>query len=127
MMLRSVLLVAAPLVVLLGLAGCHPVQVRETAGPDGSGDWKRISCPHLDRRCFATARSICPNGYVFTKEPGRGATSAKRAKVEPATPAPEPAANVTTLPPEETWSSDMYSNKPGTLVVRCASGARPKG
>lgn len=94
-----------------GLVGCGhhgaPVKVKETKGPDGSADWKQITCKRMDKKCFQAARAICPNGYVFTD--GR--------------PAEKGEAKTQALPPQEQWSDSMYSKKPGKLLIRCTDHA----
>ena len=67
-MLRALLATTFALALTSVVVGCghHPVKVKETTGPDGSADWKQITCKRMDKRCFKAARAICPNGYVFT-------------------------------------------------------------
>lgn len=104
-------------VAALGASACHHrhVHVEEVRGSDGQ-DWKKYSCPHLDRRCFAVARSMCPNGYYFAKDPVAISSEEAHAKVD----APAAGARAKTLPPQERWGREMYSDAPGTLLVRCA-------
>lgn len=102
-MKRFCLLAIAVSAVALG--GCgkpRVVEARTARGPDGDVGWTRLECPHLDRRCFATVKAMCPDGFYFRQE-------GSKAK-----------GGVTTLPPQEQWSKSMYSRSPGTLVVRCA-------
>jgi hypothetical protein len=96
-------------VMFLGVttAACTHVHVDNAKGPDG-GDWKQISCSRMNKKCFEEADRLCPSGYVFS----RGDEARK---------ASQPA--VTTLPPREQWHDDMYSKKPGRLLVRCTSSA----
>lgn len=118
------LVVAFVALTALGASACHHrhVHVEEVRGPDGQ-DWKKYSCPHLDKRCFAVARSMCPNGYLFAKDPTAISSDDARAKPDASTPAPS--ARAKTLPPQEKWGREMYSEAPGTLLVRCAD-APPK-
>jgi hypothetical protein len=106
-------------------AGCHGrarVQVHNTHGPDGAADWKRISCTHMDKRCFSAARAMCPNGYYFTRDDSTTSTNKRSASSKTSQPSPRRGVNAKTLPPEEKWGHEMYSSEPGTLVVRCADG-----
>jgi hypothetical protein len=105
-MLRALLTVGFALALTSAVVGCghQRVKVKETTGPDGSADWKQISCKRMDKRCYQAARAICPNGYVFTD--GRPAEKGGDAKTK-------------TLPPQEQWSDRMYSKKPGKLLIRC--------
>ena len=119
--------------IALSSAACHRVVVDDVRGPDG-GDWKRISCNHLDKRCFRTAAELCPNGYYFAKAEGPspevvvtsrshdGALETTETASDPkfTQPHPQTGVNVKTLPPQETWDSEMYSRKGGTILVQCA-------
>jgi hypothetical protein len=91
----------------LASVACTRVKVQEVRGADGH-DWKAISCSRMNEKCFKTAQRMCPNGYVFARE---GESSAGERQ------------SVTTLPPQEEWRDEMYSKKPGKLLVRCASSA----
>jgi hypothetical protein len=99
----------------LGLA-CTHVRVSDVTGPDGR-EWKLLSCSHMNKKCFAAAHEMCPNGYYFARAKrvpdGSKATSAKGAP-ENASP------KVTRLPPQEDWDGDMYSRQSGQLLVKCA-------
>lgn len=121
--------------VVLGLFGlsalaCNRVRVDGVLGPDGQ-EWQRISCRHMDPRCYQTAQRMCPNGYFMTYEGHAGeplvgsAARTDEGSVEsdntPAAP-PRPGENVTKLPPQSQWSRDMYSRSKGAILVRCASG-----
>jgi hypothetical protein len=116
------LAVAALLALATSACHSHRVRVQETRGPDGATGWKRISCPHLDKKCFSVARSMCPNGYYFIKQSEWGRPAPERARERRAAESPRAGVNTKTLPPEEKWGRQMYSRKPGTLVVQCASG-----
>jgi hypothetical protein len=117
LMLRR-LLVLVPFVVLgLASTGCGPrVKVSDARGPDGSNDWKRITCKRMDKKCFSAARALCPNGYIFTKS---GASVSSRAN----TLSSQGGVGVKTLPHESEWGTAMYSKKPGTLMVLCAESS----
>jgi hypothetical protein len=84
------------------------VKVEEVRGPQG-GEWKAISCSRMNEKCFKTAERLCPNGYVF----------ARAHETAP----PNAEGTVTTLPPQDEWRGDMYSKKPGKLLVRCSTSA----
>lgn len=101
----------------IGCGHHAPVRVKTTQGPDGAADWKQISCKRMDKRCFSTARALCPNGYIFTD--GRRASATQAANATNATNATG-AITVKELPPQESWGKGMYSKKSGTLLVRCA-------
>lgn len=115
---------------LLGLA-CNRVRVDGVRGPDGQ-DWQRISCKHMDPRCYQTAQRMCPNGYFMTYEGHAGeprvggvARTDDGAPIDgesSAAPPPRAGANVTKLPPQSQWSHDMYSRSKGAILVKCASG-----
>ena len=117
------------LLALSGLA-CHRVVVDDVRGPDG-GDWKRISCRRMDKRCYREAAQLCPNGYYFATAAGPAPAAApmndEEAEDEASSPrgrssAPHPQAgvNAKTLPPQERWSSGMYSRHGGSILVQCA-------
>jgi hypothetical protein len=84
------------------------VKVADVRGPDG-GDWKKLSCSRMNEKCFKAAERMCPNGYVFAREHDPAPASAD--------------GKVTTLPPQEEWGGEMYSKKPGKLLVRCSTSA----
>ena len=64
----------------------------------------------IESRGHLNARSpLTSSGYYFGRTGGGGNFPA--AKEE----------GVTTLPPQEKWSKDMYSRQPGTLLVKCAA------
>ena len=115
----------------LSTAACGRVRVDDARGPDGSNEWKSISCRHMDKRCYRKAAEICPNGYYFAR--AAGAISAPVAAAEPgdeeanastdpraAAPPPRAGVNAKTLPPQERWGSGMYSRHGGTILVQCA-------
>ena len=117
---------------LAGL-GCHRVVVDDVRGPDG-GDWKRISCRRMDKKCYSAAAQMCPNGYYFAKAAGPSPAAVAHAheddaddddvasssgKTRASGPHPQ-AGNVKTLPPQERWGSGMYSRHGGTILVQCA-------
>ncbi|MBS2013874.1 MAG: hypothetical protein JST00_13375 [Deltaproteobacteria bacterium] len=118
--LRSILVVS--LLATLTFA-CNRVRVDDVRGPDGSG-WKRISCKHMDPRCYSTAQRMCPNGYFMTYADGESPAAANAeaaGEVEPgAAAAPEVGKNVKQLPPQSRWSHGMYSWSRGTILVKCA-------
>ena len=130
-MLRSRLVtLALGTTLLAATVACNRVRVEDVKGPDG-GDWVRISCRHMDRRCYQVASRMCPSGYYFAGSAGVAPVVRAREVSEdsdedgeptPVTPAPTPQAgvNTTTLPPQESWSHDMYSRKSGAILVRCA-------
>ena len=101
--MRFRFLLAISFVALLSTACGTRVKVEEARGP--GGEWKAISCSHVDKKCFDTAERMCPEGYVFAKEGSQGT------------------GEIRTLAPREEWRSGMYSKKPGKLLVRCASSA----
>jgi hypothetical protein len=116
----------------LATVACGRVHVDDARGPDGSNEWKSISCRHMDKHCFRTAAALCPNGYYFAR--GAGAIAPPREEAseasredgaissEPRASAPPPHAgvNAKTLPPQERWGSGMYSRRGGTILVQCA-------
>jgi hypothetical protein len=83
---------------------CTHVKVEDAKGPDGAG-WKAISCSRVDKKCFDTAERMCPDGYVFARQGSKGN------------------GEITPLPPRNEWHDEMYSKKPGKLLVRCASSS----
>lgn len=108
-MLRSCSIVLGAIL----LAACNHVRVEEVRGPDG--EWARISCRHMDRRCFDTAARMCPSGYYLASPEGALPVHMRQVgEVE------EPRADVKTLPPQESWSREMYSWNSGVILVRCA-------
>lgn len=62
-MLVARLLPAVLAALALSTVACGRVHVDDARGPDGSNEWKSISCRHMDKRCFRTAAELCPNGY----------------------------------------------------------------
>lgn len=116
----------------LSTAACNRVRVDDVRGPDGSDEWKSISCRRMDKRCFKTAAELCPDGYYFARAAGPMPVAAAHVETDAdaddegdgttARPAPHPRAgvNAKTLPPQERWGSGMYSRKRGTILVRCA-------
>lgn len=118
---------------LLGVSGmaCSRVKVDDVRGPDG-GDWKKLSCSHMDKRCYQRAAALCPNGYYFAHAAGPAPAVAASAgvsddddsdasgSVRATAPHPQAGANTKTLPPQERWSSGMYSKKSGAILVQCA-------
>ena len=128
-MLVSRLLPAVFAVLALSTVACGRVHVDDARGPDGSNEWKSISCRHMDKRCFRTAAELCPNGYYFAR--GAGAISAPAAEAasedgvvtsgpRASAPPPQAGVNAKTLPPQERWGSGMYSRRGGTILVQCA-------
>jgi hypothetical protein len=132
----SRLLAVAFAALALSTVACGRVHVDDARGPDGSNDWKSISCRHMDKRCYRKAAEICPNGYYFAR--GAGAISAPIAAAAPTdeageegagavsggpgavAPRPQAGVNARTLPPQERWGSGMYSRHGGTILVQCA-------
>jgi hypothetical protein len=119
--LPSLLAAFAFAALALSTVACNRVHVDDVRGPDGSNEWKSISCRHMDKKCFRTAEQLCPNGYYFARaagplpaEAGEGA-----AATSSRAPSPQPG-NVKTLPPQERWGSGMYSRRGGTILVQCA-------
>ncbi len=106
---------------------CNRVHVDEVRGPDGSNEWKSISCRHMDKRCFRMAAELCPNGYYFARGAGpvpvytaqRNADGTPVAATAVA-PHPQAGVNAKTLPPQERWGDGMYSHRGGTILVQCA-------
>jgi hypothetical protein len=123
----------AVLALSLSSMGCHRVVVDDVRGPDGA-DWKRVSCNHMDKRCFREAAQMCPNGYYFAKtsspapevidaphSAGHDGEDLQWSSGNRISSAPDPkSSNVKTLPPQETWGDGMYSRKGGTILVKCA-------
>ena len=66
---HSVLGFAVVAAVALSSVACNRVHVEDVRGPDG-GEWTRISCKHMDQRCFKVATNICPSGYYFASSAG---------------------------------------------------------
>ena len=118
-MLRSGSFLGFALVALVALTGtaCNRVHVEEVRGPDG-GDWAAVSCRHMDKKCFRVAASMCPGGYYFAN--ASGPTSEGHVIASSSGPQPNAGVNVKVLPPQERWSSGMYSKKGGTILVKCA-------
>jgi hypothetical protein len=126
--------VAAASLAALALSpvACNRVRVDDARGPDGSNEWKSISCRHMDKRCFKTASELCPNGYYFARAagplPAAGAAPHVDSdrdddgdeSVSRVAPHPKAGVNTKTLPPQERWGSGMYSRKRGTILVQCA-------
>lgn len=125
--LRPLFRLAAPalvgLFVLPTLAACNRVRVDDVRGPDRT-DWKRISCRHMDKRCYRAAAALCPNGYYFAKASrspaAPHASSSGAANHHARAPHPQAGVNATTLPPQERWGNGMYSRKGGAILVQCA-------
>lgn len=123
-MLRSLVLLLLG-VSAAALAGCHNhVTVQSASSADGGDGWKRISCARLDKKCFSVAKAICPEGYTFAKVAGRKPIPPMDEPLHAEPPSPVES-RVLTLPPQERWSSAMYSRKPGTLLVRCGAPGAP--
>lgn len=60
---RNVVLACAALAV-----GC--VHAERATGPDGYGDWWRISCPGRDDDgCYTKAHEVCPNHFRIAPIP----------------------------------------------------------
>jgi hypothetical protein len=110
--MRTVFLLAVISFAGVSSLACTHVKVEDARGP-GGGEWKAISCSHMNAKCFERAEHMCPNGYVF----------ARAAEGSPKTVAAQAsdAAKVTTLPPRDQWGGDMYSKQPGKILVQCAS------
>jgi hypothetical protein len=114
----------------LSTAACNRVRVDDVRGPDGSNEWKSISCSHMNKRCFNTAAELCPNGYYFARAAGPLPAAAAHVDTDGdddgdratsrAAPHPKAGVNAKTLPPQERWGSGMYSRKRGTILVQCA-------
>jgi hypothetical protein len=132
-MLVSRVLPAVLAALALSTVACGRVHVDDARGPDGSNEWKSISCRHMDKRCFRTAAELCPNGYYFAR--GAGAVAAPvaapasedtdeegalRSGPHAAASPPRAGVNAKTLPPQERWGSSMYSRRGGTILVQCA-------
>lgn len=109
---------------LVATAACNRVRVEEVRGPDGSDAWVRISCRHMDKKCYRQAALLCPSGYYFADAAGPRHPAHRAADADEALasgPTPGAGAPVRTLPPQERWSGDMYSRRSGAILVRCAS------
>jgi hypothetical protein len=132
-MLVARLLPAVLAAVALSTLACGRVHVDDARGPDGSNEWKSISCHHMDKRCFRTAAELCPNGYYFARGAGAVSTPAPAsddtsdddavgsdARAHAVAPHPRAGVNAKTLPPQERWGSGMYSRRGGTILVQCA-------
>ena len=130
-MLVARLLPAVLAALALSTVACGRVHVDDARGPDGSNEWKSISCRHMDKRCFRTAAELCPNGYYFAR--GAGAVSAPApagddtsddgavsSEAHAAAPHPRAGVNAKTLPHQERWGSGMYSRRGATILVQCA-------
>jgi len=123
---RSFVGIAALALVALSAVACNRVKVQDVRGPDG-GEWVRISCKHMDQKCFKTAATICPTGYYFADSAGpapahaRSVSADDEESVRASAPPPRAGINAKTLPPQERWSSRMYSKKSGAILVQCAS------
>jgi hypothetical protein len=114
---------------------CNRVRVDDVRGPDGN-EWKRISCRHMDPRCYNTAHRMCPNGYFMTYADAAGApvreapvavtaeaseeASTSESITPGAAPPPQVGKNAKELPPQNQWSHGMYSWSRGTILVKCA-------
>jgi hypothetical protein len=127
-MVRSRSLLGSAFVALVALSAmaCNRVRVEDVRGPDG-GEWVRISCKHMDKRCFRAAANICPSGYYFADSAGPAPVHTRTVDADgeetarASGPQPRPGVNVKTLPPQERWSSRMYSKKSGAILVQCAA------
>lgn len=124
---------------LVSTVACNRVRVEEVRGPDGSDEWVRISCRHMDAKCYRAAARVCPSGYYFARAATPGSSEPRSSRhvqavevddVEDAPraplasgPAPGHGARVETLPPQERWSGELYSKKSGAILVRCAASA----
>ena len=110
--------------ILVATVACNRIHVEDVKGPDG-GEWVRISCRHMDRRCYQTASRMCPSGFYFADSAGVAPTHTRKVSEDDAVasaPTPQAGVNTRTLPPQESWSGDMYSRKSGAILVRCATG-----
>jgi hypothetical protein len=118
-------------VLALSSVACNRVRVDDVRGPDG-GDWKKLSCRHMDEKCYRTAAVLCPNGYYFARAAGPApavgpavhdvdgddeSASAPRASGAQ----PKAGVNAKTLPPQEKWGRGMYSSQRGSILVQCAA------
>ena len=126
-MARSSLLgFAVVAVVAFSAVACNRVRVEDVRGPDG-GEWTRVSCRHMDQRCFKVAASLCPGGYYFANSAGPAPAHARSVdaddeeSVRASAPQPRAGVNAKTLPPQERWSPRMYSKKSGAILVQCAT------
>ena len=119
-------------VLALSSVACNRVRVDDVRGPDGA-DWKRLSCRHMDEKCYRTAAAMCPNGYYFARAAGPAPAVGPAVQEadgdegwSPAAPRasaghPQAGVNAKTLPPQESWGSGMYSSRRGTILVQCAA------
>ena len=120
-------------VLALSSVACNRVRVDDVRGPDGA-DWKRLSCRHMDEKCYRTAAAMCPNGYYFARAAGPAPAvgpavaeaegddeSAAATAPRASTAHPQAGVNAKTLPPQEKWGSGMYSSRRGTILVQCAA------
>jgi hypothetical protein len=127
---RALLSFAVVAFAALSSVACNRVRVEPVRGPDGSDEWQAISCRHMNKKCFSKAASLCPNGYYFARGAGPmpgassededGAVVASRSPSGGLAPSPQAGVNTKTLPPQERWSSGMYTRKGGTILVQCA-------
>jgi hypothetical protein len=123
---RSLLGFAFVGLVAFSAVACNRVKVQDVQGPDG-GEWVRISCKHMDKRCFQVAANICPSGYYFADSAGPAPNRAREVdgddeeSIRASAPHPRVGVNAKTLPPQERWSSRMYSRKSGAILVQCAT------
>ena len=108
--LRSLLLLSGFALFASMSVACTRVNVEDVRGPGGA-DWKLLTCSRLDKKCFRVAEKMCPSWYYFARADG--------------TKDVRPPGSVTKLPPQEQWSSGMYSRKRGKLFVRCAEAGAP--
>ena len=124
---RALLSTAFVAFVALSAVACNRVHVEAVRGPDGSDEWQSISCTHMDKKCFRTAATMCPSGYYFADSAGPAPAQAREvdgddeASVRASAPQPRAGVNAKTLPPQERWSSRMYSKKSGAILVQCAT------
>ena len=115
----------------LSAVACNRVHVEPVRGPDGSDEWRSISCTHMNKKCFRMAEALCPNGYYFARAAGplpdsaaagddddRPVSSSSRPTA--LAPTPQAGVNTRTLPPQDRWGSNMYTRKGGTILVQCA-------
>jgi hypothetical protein len=123
--------VAPTLVALFAVStvACNRVRVDDVRGPDAT-DWKRISCRRMDKKCYSAAAKLCPDGYYFARAAGPAPASTSYVDEDGEVVAtsrhapsahPQVGVNTRTLPPQERWSSSMYSRKGGTIIVQCAA------
>src|SRR4051794_18578674 len=125
-MARSLLGFTLVALVALSAVACNRVKVQDVQGPDG-GEWVRISCKHMDQKCYRVAANMCPNGYYFADSAGPAPTRTRDIDAESAegegaasgtAPHPRAGVNAKTLPPQERWSSRMYSKRSGPPRVQ---------